>query len=353
LGATGSASADGRRVRKQGISPITGRKLDLSQTYPLFFSAAKHCLLQTTQPASKKIVGIQTKRQFMTRDAERLRLLSLFHYVVGGIAALFACIPCFHLALGIAFVAGAINPAPGQEPPPAFFGWFFIVFASACVLFGWSLAVAVLVAGRFLARHTHYLYCLVVAGIECLFMPFGTILAFFTIAVLLQPSVKSLFDGRRPEVEANACITSNDRSAFGTLLFAGVGSLMGTLCFLQLGSCLGYYVGAIIHGFGRQPPVGYVVIGGGLFILPGCICGALAGLRLRRGLRPNLVFVLLIAFVNVAALLGTIDIAFDISFQSLTMRTIAVGSISGIMLGVIASLLLQRLRPELPTSDSL
>jgi hypothetical protein len=35
--------------------------------------------------------------------------------------------------------------------------------------------------------------CFVVAAIECIFMPFGTVLGVFTIIVLSRPSVKALF----------------------------------------------------------------------------------------------------------------------------------------------------------------
>ena len=78
-------------------------------------------------------------------------------------------------------------------------------------------------------------------------------------------------------------------------------------------------------------------------MLPGCVCGALASVRLRSGLRPNLLLVIVIALTNAAALLGTIDIALDASFQSLTMRTAVVGIVSGILLGLTVSLLLQRI----------
>ena len=37
------------------------------------------------------------------------------------------------------------------------------------------------------------MYCLVMAGIECLFMPFGTVLGVFTIIVLMRESVKEMF----------------------------------------------------------------------------------------------------------------------------------------------------------------
>jgi len=38
----------------------------------------------------------------MNRDEEHLKLLSIFHYVVGGIAAFFAFFPIIHLVIGIA-----------------------------------------------------------------------------------------------------------------------------------------------------------------------------------------------------------------------------------------------------------
>ena len=45
----------------------------------------------------------------MNQDLEHLRLLSIFHYVVAGLAALFALIPVFHLVFGIAMVSGALE----------------------------------------------------------------------------------------------------------------------------------------------------------------------------------------------------------------------------------------------------
>jgi len=42
-------------------------------------------------------------------------------------------------------------------------------------------------------------FCLVMAGAECLFMPFGTVLGVFTIILLLQEPVKQLFNSQRAE----------------------------------------------------------------------------------------------------------------------------------------------------------
>jgi len=42
------------------------------------------------------------------------------------------------------------------------------------------------------------MFCLIVAGIICIFMPLGTILGVFTIIVLVRPSVKAMFEGQAP-----------------------------------------------------------------------------------------------------------------------------------------------------------
>jgi len=128
----------------------------------------------------------------MEQDEEHLRLLSIFHYVVGGIAALFAMFPIIHLIIGLVFILAPESVDKG-DPPPAFIGWFFVVFAGLFILAGWVLAGFVITAGSFLARRRHRLFCLVVAGVECAFMPFGTVLGVFTIIVLMQESVKELF----------------------------------------------------------------------------------------------------------------------------------------------------------------
>jgi hypothetical protein len=125
-------------------------------------------------------------------DNEHLKLLSIFHYIVSGIAALCACIPFIHLALGL-FLVIAPGRMGGNGEPPAFVGWFFITLASFFILVGWAFAVLVLIAGRFLAQRRHYTFCFVMGCVECLFMPFGTVLGVFTILVLIRPSVKEMF----------------------------------------------------------------------------------------------------------------------------------------------------------------
>ena len=140
----------------------------------------------------------------MTQDEEHLRLLSIFHYVVAGLAALFALFPIFHLILGLFMIFAPDIMSPGkQDVAPALIGWFFVIFASVFITLGWTIAALILTTGRFLARHTHYQFCLVMAGIECLFMPFGTVLGVFTILVLVREPVKQLFGVNLPAAPAN------------------------------------------------------------------------------------------------------------------------------------------------------
>ena len=129
----------------------------------------------------------------MNQDAEHLQLLSLFHYSVGGIAALFACLPFIHIAIGIFMIVSPSTFGGHGNAPPPWFGWLFVIIGGMIVLMGWLIASLMIISGRCLARRKHYLFSLVVAGISCMFVPFGTVLGVFTIMVLLRPSVKALF----------------------------------------------------------------------------------------------------------------------------------------------------------------
>ena len=134
----------------------------------------------------------------MTTDQDYLRLLSIFHYVVGGMAGLCGCFPIIHLAVGIGIASGAFN-TPGTPGPPPEFGWLFAALAAAAMLLSWTLAIGLVVAGWMLQQRRGYLFCLVMAGFACLFQPFGIILGVFTIIVLVRPGVKALFERNRPE----------------------------------------------------------------------------------------------------------------------------------------------------------
>ena len=129
-------------------------------------------------------------------DTQHLKLLSLFHYIVGGAIAAFSSLFLGHVGIGLFALLKPHSFAPGGQEDPAF-GWLFLIIGSLAVLGGWSLATCVVLAGRFIARRKHYMFCVIVAGVEAVLCnPFGTALGVFSLIVLLRSSVKSLFESK-------------------------------------------------------------------------------------------------------------------------------------------------------------
>jgi predicted membrane channel-forming protein YqfA (hemolysin III family) len=137
----------------------------------------------------------------MNQDAEHLRLLSIFHYVVAGVAALCSFFPLLYTAMGFVFITLSHRPPtnPAQQPPPPALGWAFVVLGIFLLLLGAIFAIVVAFAGRSLSRRNHYWFAFVVACVECIFVPVGTILGVFTIIVLSRESVKTLFPPVTPQ----------------------------------------------------------------------------------------------------------------------------------------------------------
>jgi hypothetical protein len=82
---------------------------------------------------------------------------------------------------------------PGEELRPEFVPWIFVGVGSYLFLLGIMMAICILIAGRCLSRRKGYSFALVIACIESLFVPFGTILGVFTIIALSRESVCGLF----------------------------------------------------------------------------------------------------------------------------------------------------------------
>lgn len=127
-------------------------------------------------------------------DHEHLRLLAILHFVFAGLGLLGLGFLGLHYSLMHHFMAE--NPAWPQGhggPLPAeffaIFQWFYVGFG-AILLIG---MIANLLSAIFLQRRRHRQFSLVIAGINCLQIPFGTILGVFTIMVLMRPSVREAY----------------------------------------------------------------------------------------------------------------------------------------------------------------
>jgi hypothetical protein len=133
-------------------------------------------------------------------DADHLRLLSIFQYVMAGITALYGLFPIFHIGLGALMVSGKSGfpvGAPGHEGFPPEMGWLFIVFGIVFILIAESFAVMWFLSARWITARKNLTFILIAAGFECLHIPFGTAVGVFSFVVLQRPSVRALFEARR------------------------------------------------------------------------------------------------------------------------------------------------------------
>lgn len=73
-----------------------------------------------------------------TDDIKNVDLLSMFHYVVGGMTAFFSCIPFIHVFIGLAMISGRFFVDSKGSGPPPIIGWLFVIMGTVIVVLGWS-----------------------------------------------------------------------------------------------------------------------------------------------------------------------------------------------------------------------
>ena len=173
------------------------------------------------------------------KDAEHIKLLSIFHYVYAGLMAVGTLWPLIYVAMGLMFLSmpttvsaptspvavSPSSPAPSAAPAPPvvspgtpaptvappttvsysssagvaeaeFMGWMFFAMGVLLAVVFLVLAVLNFFVGRFLSARRHRIFILVMSGLNAMAFPFGTALGVFTFIVILRPSVESIFEGR-------------------------------------------------------------------------------------------------------------------------------------------------------------
>jgi hypothetical protein len=126
-------------------------------------------------------------------DTDHLSLLSIFHFVGAGMALL--GILFLHYAM---FHAILDNPKmwenPKGVPPPAelfaVFKWFYLIIGA------WFVASGVLnvVSGVCLRVRKRRTFSMIVAGLNCVHVPLGTVLGVLTLVVLMRDSVRESYE---------------------------------------------------------------------------------------------------------------------------------------------------------------
>lgn len=131
-------------------------------------------------------------------DEEHLRLLSLGYIISAGVTALFSLFGLMYVFMGAVVTAALAQLPPSAtkvpQPPPAFVGWIISGFGLAIFLFGLGIAALKLQTAFCIKRRKSRAFCMVIAGISCLGVPYGTVLGVFSFIVLGRTSVARLFD---------------------------------------------------------------------------------------------------------------------------------------------------------------
>lgn len=124
------------------------------------------------------------------KDAEHLKLLSVFHYVSAGLSLAGLGFIFLHFLFFKTMMSdpGMWSGAKGGPPPQAIFT--FMKFAYGFMGFFFiAYAVANFLSAKYLVQRRRRMFSYVVAALNCLHVPIGTTLGVFTIIVLSRDSV--------------------------------------------------------------------------------------------------------------------------------------------------------------------
>jgi hypothetical protein len=157
---------------------------------------------------------------------ERLRLLALGYYIKGGVSAAFVSIFLIHFFFLLAFSfappstwspptpspisqspsllsspSSLRTPATQSEPPVIMFRIFAAVIG-VIILLGWTFGGLTVYAGRCIQKRKHKGLVYVMAGLNCVFVPYGTLLGVATFILMQSPGGREEFSGARDEAEA-------------------------------------------------------------------------------------------------------------------------------------------------------
>lgn len=124
-------------------------------------------------------------------DEERLSLLPTFYWVSGGVTALISFYFLAYMAFGLVFV---LLPGMSGDPSSSVVGWIFFGVGAVGFVLVAAFATLKILAGFWIRKRGHRVACLVIAGISCIEIPWGTFLGVYSFSTLQRPSVMALFD---------------------------------------------------------------------------------------------------------------------------------------------------------------
>jgi len=127
----------------------------------------------------------------VSADADHLRLLSIFHYIVGALHLIGSSVAIIHFGLGLLMM---LRPGMfGNNPPPPFVGLLLAFVGGAIIICGWTIGICTIYSGHCIQHRVRRTFSIIVAAINCVLFPLGTALGVFTLIVLVRDSVRRLY----------------------------------------------------------------------------------------------------------------------------------------------------------------
>ena len=160
-----------------------------------------YVIVRVAQPRPQPVAAPMPPQIFADnqrrRDSDHIKLLSVFHVIFAGLALLgIAFLFVHYTVMHTVFSNPDLwkGPKDAGPPPKVFldtFVWLYVFMGAIMVI----ACATNLLSALFLRRKQHRIFSMVVGGLDCLQIPFGTALGVFTVVVLSRDSVRDLYDG--------------------------------------------------------------------------------------------------------------------------------------------------------------
>jgi hypothetical protein len=138
--------------------------------------------------------------EMIDRDEEHLRLLKICYYILAAINGFVVLFPLLFMGVGTLIASGSIPMTGDSAPPvdPRTMGMILLGVGAVIFTLGLSGTLLTFLTARSLRDHRRRTLCLVVAGLNCLYIPWGTAIGICTIIVLNRPTTRALFGEQPP-----------------------------------------------------------------------------------------------------------------------------------------------------------
>ena len=127
-------------------------------------------------------------------DSDQLTLLAIFHYVGAALGLVGIAFLLFHYSImKTVFTNPEMWKAQQTGPPPAemfaMLKWFYLAGGVVFLAYG----VLNVISALSIQARKRRIFSMVVAGLNCIHVPIGTLLGVFTFVVLTRYSVRQLY----------------------------------------------------------------------------------------------------------------------------------------------------------------